>query len=444
MKKAMKVMLGLVAVLVAFSMIGCGEPDLTPKYLFQEKATIDAADGTVTLDKEGVTWSIKGCDNGDTDPNNDATYDATDKIYLDDNVVKVVEGYHTNGEDVVVRVFGTSTADPYKYGWYDITLNISKPVVIDPADVLLDTIEVTFNNAVDNLNWVVISQWGAFTLNGEQVTSKDNWWDAGNERTDPYYIKDGEKCELLVESTKAGPTDFVLEIWDTGACIDISTQIKHWEYHQDNMNAPTFTTTASANYGFQYGKKLNIIIERAANVVTVNVYEVIGELDKAEEEEGEGGEGEEGEGEALVLDVVYDFIENVPSTLPTTDTVISADWAVLPSTPAESDVVFEWIPTENRKGKFGGGLKISKGSSAEDMIKISSSADILVTVTYKFNGDYDAAKVRAINVGDKTDEMTSGIDDKNTEYTLTASASKEVIIGANGMNILKIETKAAN
>lgn len=125
MKKAMKVMLGLVAVLVAFSMIGCGEPDLTPKYLFQKTATIDAADGTVTLEGTDVTWSIKGCDNGDTDPNNDLSkYDATGKIYLEGNIVKVVEGYNTNGENVVVRVFGTSTKDSYKYGWYDITLNI--------------------------------------------------------------------------------------------------------------------------------------------------------------------------------------------------------------------------------------------------------------------------------------------------------------------------------
>ena len=37
MKKATKVMLGLVAVLVALSMIGCGgEVDLTPTYLFQK------------------------------------------------------------------------------------------------------------------------------------------------------------------------------------------------------------------------------------------------------------------------------------------------------------------------------------------------------------------------------------------------------------------------
>lgn len=309
MKKAMKVMLGLVAVLVAFSMIGCGEPDLEPTYLFQKKAAINAAVGTVTLEEKDVTWSIKGCDNGDTDPNNDLSkYDATGKIYLEGNVVKVADGYDTNGEDVVVRVFGTSTKDSYKYGWYDITLNIEAPVIVDPADVLLDTIEVTFNNAVDNLNWVVISQFGAFTLNGEQVTSKDEWWNAGNERTTPYYIKDGEKCELFVESTKAGATDFVLEIWDTGACIDISTQIGHWIYKNDGMNAPTFTTTASAIYDFKYGKKLNIIIERAANVVTVNVYEVIGELDKAEEEP-EEGEDEEPSVAGQVATGSWDFAD---------------------------------------------------------------------------------------------------------------------------------------
>lgn len=136
MKKATKVMLGLVAVLVALSMIGCGgEVDLTPTYLFQKTATIDAAEGTVTLEENDVTWSIKGCDNGDTDPNNDlATYDASDKIYLDGNVVKVKDGYNTDGKDVVVRVFGTSTKDSYLYGWYDITLKIEAPVIVDPAD----------------------------------------------------------------------------------------------------------------------------------------------------------------------------------------------------------------------------------------------------------------------------------------------------------------------
>lgn len=149
-------------------------------------------------------------------------------------------------------------------------------------------------------------------------------------------------------------------------------------------------------------------------------------------------------GTTKVLDVVYDLTTGLPSDFPTTaDTVVSADWAAPTAAPETNDITWTWVATSTRKVKNNGGLQVSNGSSAEDMITLSADSDFTVTVTYKFAGAYAADKVRCISVGDKSDSMASDTD-KTKEYTLTTTAAKTATIAMNGMKLIKVETKAAN
>lgn len=145
-----------------------------------------------------------------------------------------------------------------------------------------------------------------------------------------------------------------------------------------------------------------------------------------------------------VLDVVYDLTAGLPSDFPKeADTVVSADWAAPTAAPETNDITWTWVATSTRKVKNNGGLQVSNGSSAEDMITLSADSDFTVTVTYKFAGAYAADKVRCITVGDKSDSMASDTD-RTKEYTLTTTAAKTATIAMNGMKLLKVETKAAN
>ena len=144
-----------------------------------------------------------------------------------------------------------------------------------------------------------------------------------------------------------------------------------------------------------------------------------------------------------VLDVAYDLTTGLPAAITTTDAFISADWDAPTATPATNDITWTWIAAKTRKVKSNGGLQVSNGSSAEEMITLSADSDFTVTVTYKFAGAYDAAKIRCITVGDKSDSMTTDTD-RNKEYTLTTTAAKTATIAMNGMKLLKVETKAAN
>ena len=144
-----------------------------------------------------------------------------------------------------------------------------------------------------------------------------------------------------------------------------------------------------------------------------------------------------------VLDVVYDLTKGLPTGFPTEDTLISADWDAPTATPATNDITWTWIAAKTRKVKNKGGLQVSTGTSAEDMITLSADSDFTVTVTYKFAGTYAADKVRCITVGDKSDSMASDTD-RTKEYTLTTTAAKTATIAMSGMKILKVETKAAN
>lgn len=144
-----------------------------------------------------------------------------------------------------------------------------------------------------------------------------------------------------------------------------------------------------------------------------------------------------------VLDVAYDLTKGLPAAITTTDAFISADWDAPTATPATNDITWTWIAAKTRKVKNNGGLQVSNGSSAEDMITLSADSDFTVTVTYKFAGAYAADKVRCITVGDKSDSMASDTD-RTKEYTLTTTAAKTATIAMNGMKLLKVETKAAN
>lgn len=144
-----------------------------------------------------------------------------------------------------------------------------------------------------------------------------------------------------------------------------------------------------------------------------------------------------------VLDVAYDLTKDLPAAITTTDAFISADWDAPTAAPATNDITWTWVATSTRKVKNNGGLQVSNGSSAEDMITLSADSDFTVTVTYKFAGAYAADKIRCITVGDKSDSMTTDTD-RNKEYTLTTTAAKTATIAMNGMKLLKVETKAAN
>ena len=144
-----------------------------------------------------------------------------------------------------------------------------------------------------------------------------------------------------------------------------------------------------------------------------------------------------------VLDVAYDLTKDLPAAITTTDAFISADWAAPTAAPETNDITWTWVATSTRKVKNNGGLQVSNGSSAEDMITLSADSDFTVTVTYKFAGAYAADKIRCITVGDKSDSMTTDTD-RNKEYTLTTTAAKTATIAMNGMKLLKVETKAAN
>ena len=144
-----------------------------------------------------------------------------------------------------------------------------------------------------------------------------------------------------------------------------------------------------------------------------------------------------------VLDVAYDLTKDLPAAITTTDAFISADWAAPTAAPETNDITWTWVATSTRKVKNNGGLQVSNGSSAEDMITLSADSDFTVTVTYKFAGAYAADKIRCITVGDESDSMTTDTD-RNKEYTLTTTAAKTATIAMNGMKLLKVETKAAN
>lgn len=140
MKKATKILSVLLVLALALVMVGCGPDSVkpTPTYLFNSSLTINSFDG-IELDAKGndVIWSIKGCDNGDDDVNNDlATYDATGKIKIENG--KVIPLVPTG----TARVFGTLKSDTYRYGFYDYTWDIAiadaDPVTI-AANVGVDT-----------------------------------------------------------------------------------------------------------------------------------------------------------------------------------------------------------------------------------------------------------------------------------------------------------------
>lgn len=143
-----------------------------------------------------------------------------------------------------------------------------------------------------------------------------------------------------------------------------------------------------------------------------------------------------------VLDVVYDLTTGLPSDITTSDQVVSASWAAPTATPSTNDITWAWVATTNRKAKSNSGLQISNGTGAEDIITLSADSNFTVTITYKFAGAYDAAKIRCLSAGDQSVSMESTTD-KDQTYTLTTSAAKSVTIAANGMKITKIETKAS-
>lgn len=144
-----------------------------------------------------------------------------------------------------------------------------------------------------------------------------------------------------------------------------------------------------------------------------------------------------------VLAVTYDLTNGLPADFPTSDTLVSADWAAPTATPAENDVTWTWVATTNRKVKSNTGMQVSNGTSAEDMISLKADSDFTVKITYKFAGTYAAEKIRCLTINGEAVHSMTETTDKDQTYTYTTTAAKSVTIGANGMKLTKIETSPA-
>lgn len=485
MKKAMKVMLGLVAVLVAFSMIGCGEPDLAPKYLFQKTATITAADGTVTLEGTDVTWSIKGCDNGDTDPNNDATYDATGIIYLDDNVVKVEEGYHTNGEDVVVRVFGTSIADPYKYGWYDITLNID--ATYGPWKIAVNneaSTTVVTSMKVNNVEQLTESK----TVN--DATMQAFWGSAAIIEAPEYF-----DIEILAENTPGTGN------WNNFAiCMSNNVAATAWEntailradYYSAGWNPwSTFpswlsksTTNADAHVdieGFDAGiinwdtfladctGNVKIKMTRTEESSAYIHFQIFVDPEKDGEYKNlfnalwvlvgintedqpipgvatEGGEGEEGE--AGEVDASWSF-ETQPEGMPLTDGETEAPKALaLPATSGTGATLsatgrMKWVDTGYIQAQASSGKTVADALSCNKWLELTLTEDAEVEIEYAGAGTIDPKRYVAIVTEEEVLEASAAEGVANDSIlTMTKALTKGTYkIMFNGARIYTITCK---
>ena len=177
MKKATKILSVLVVLALAFVMVGCGPDSVkpTPTYLFNSSLTINSFDG-IELDAKGndVTWSIKGCDNGDDDVNNDlATYNATGLIKIENGKVIPLVGTGT------ARVFGTLVSDPYRYGYYDLTWDIAitdAPAVTIAASVGASDCTTAFWGAFGDI--IEVPFWTSKTVTFVNHGSGANNWNA--------------------------------------------------------------------------------------------------------------------------------------------------------------------------------------------------------------------------------------------------------------------------
>jgi uncharacterized protein YjdB len=142
------IVVALLAIMCMFSLTGCPkEPaDLTPTYIeIGGDTAITSIDQTLTFTAaEAMSWSLKGCNNGDNDANNDITYDASNKLTIVPSAdgksatVALKDGYIPSGSVETARVFATLKSDTYRYGYKDITITVGSLFSYDLTGVVGD------------------------------------------------------------------------------------------------------------------------------------------------------------------------------------------------------------------------------------------------------------------------------------------------------------------
>ncbi len=237
MKKATKILSVLVVLALAFVMVGCGPDSVkpTPKYLFTGSLSINSFDG-IDLDAKGndVTWSIKGCDNGDDDVNNDlATYNATGLIKIENGKAIPLVGTGT------ARVFGTLVSDPYRYGYYDLTWDIpladADPVTI-AANVGVDTTTAwwtTFGDVIEVPFWT--SKTVTFVNHSNAVNNWDNFIVILQNVAAGHAVADDASYK---EYAVVRPDNFG---WGDGYASATLVSNHNWDTFKDNINGATVT-----------------------------------------------------------------------------------------------------------------------------------------------------------------------------------------------------------
>ena len=87
-------------------------------------------------------------------------------------------------------------------------------------------------------------------------------------------------------------------------------------------------------------------------------------------------------------------------------------------------------------------VQIGKGSTNKDVATLNVKGACNVTITFRYGGDYDANKIRDLDVGGINKPMDSTTD-KGQDYTVeyTAVSACDIAVKGNGVNIKEIKVE---
>lgn len=87
-------------------------------------------------------------------------------------------------------------------------------------------------------------------------------------------------------------------------------------------------------------------------------------------------------------------------------------------------------------------VQIGTGSSNKPIAKLNVTGACKVTITFRYGGDYNATKIRDLDVGGTNKPMESTTD-KSTDYTViyTAAVAGDIVVKGNGVNIKEIKVE---